>query len=426
MRVSRQIFIEIFRRPFRSILMFLTVFIMVGFTVFGSFLQSIEGNISQAFLAKTGCYVGVQIDAFSELSDWAGLLEKILVLKHVNGYNSIGRALKCEPVNFTNVDYDGNIMPDGVSQVYLMGGCDTGYIDFFRNDDMKLIEGEMPSDKHGGVAVDKNMLDKNGLHIGDTITLSYGEYQYSMRIIGVYETAVIPKIESNMQGFYDETTSSYIFCDYDSYMQFNKTSVLNMLKFFVDDYHELDAVCGEIEKIVGDAGEYALVVNGLESELENTGSLIPFLKKASGMVVGFNYICCAVVLGLMMVLWLKSHAQMIMIYKILGYNELKIILRIVSEIIIIELFAGGISYLVMSIILKSTGAKFLEKLIITSGNRTVLMNFNHRFGGIEALGHFDGGTALFYVLILIFISIAMAVGVGIYMSRMKIWQLKKM
>lgn len=405
--------------------MFLTMLCMVFFTVFGSFLRSIVGNMNNMFITKEGCSIDVQIDSFSKLSDWDGLLDSIMELEHIEGYDSMSMGRLCTPLNFSNVDYEGNVLAYGESsKVYVEGGCYTEYIDSFRNGEMKLVDGVLPSLEHPGVAVDKNIAEKNGLHIGDVISVASEEAEVDMELVGIYDTYMVPKVEAEINGFYKESANSYLFCDYGSYVKLTGYERLNLLRFYVDEYANLDASLRQIKELTAD--KEALVINCIKNLMQNTGSLVPFLEKCSKMVLGFNYISCAVIMGLMIMLWMRSHAKMIMIYKILGQNELGIIAKIICEILVIEFISGGAGFFAAAYVLKQRGSGLVEKLIITSGNRIVLMNFNSNFGGIEALGAFDGAAAAGYVVALVVTALATAALAGVYMSRMKVWELRRM
>lgn len=425
MKTAKQVWIEIIRRPFRSLLMCFTVFVLALFTVFGSFIRGIVGNIYQSFVRMEGYSIDVQVDAFNELSDWNKVLAQFMEMEHVDGYNNtIEMKELCAPVNFKNVDYYGNEISDVQSEedemVWLVGNCDTKYYSSFRNEEMKLVEGVFPSLGNPGVAVDKNVAKTNNLHIGDEICVSLYDMEMCLNIMGIYETFDIPRVETEKEGYYKDSINSFLFCDYENYIRLTGKSDISIMRFFIDAYENMEA-CQE-KMAVLTAGQNALVVNTIQNHMNDTGSMISFLKNCSGLVLGFNYVASVVILGLMILLWLRSHKQMIMIYKILGQNVLKISGKIVCEIFLLEAVSGVFGFLVACLVLHNHGKEMIDWMMTISGNRTALLNL----GESVELYSFHVPEALGFVVVLLFVSILFSFLAGVYVSGMRVRDLRRM
>ena len=106
MNVIRQILAEILQRPFRTFLMSITLFILVAFTVLGSFLHNMVENIYHTFIEMRGCSIYVQENDFSTLSDWEVLISQVSDIPDIVGYNTcMPLQTLCEAVDFYNSDY---------------------------------------------------------------------------------------------------------------------------------------------------------------------------------------------------------------------------------------------------------------------------------------------------------------------------------
>ena len=422
MSTAKQIFIEIIRRPFKTILMCFTVFILVVFTVFGSFIRGISGNIYSDFVRLEGYSVDVQIDEFKELSDWNIILEQLMGLEHVVGYNNTHEARTlCNAVDFTNVDFHGNEAADtGRSRmVYLVGNCNTEYYSSFRNEEMKLIDGLLPSTENPGAAIDINIAEKNNLNIGDSICVSLYGTEFALNIIGIYETLIIPRVEADTEGFYMDSINSFLFCDYENYVKLAGKCDINLIRFYIDEYDNMKKCRSEMKELISE--QNALVVDTIENHAANTGTLIPVLNNCSSIVLYINYIVCITILGLLIILWIRGHSKMIIIYKILGQNEYKITGKIIGEIFIIELVSGIMGFASAALFLKHQGRAIIDRITTVSGNKTVMMNL----ADTEGLYSFHASEAAGFVGVLLLISMVIAFFAGIYMSFMKVQKLKK-
>lgn len=424
MSTAKQIFIEIIRRPFKTILMCFTVFILVVFTVLGSFIRGISGNIYSDFVRLEGYSIDVQIDEFKELSDWDNLLEQLTGVEHVIGYNNTHEArILCNAVNFSNVDFEGNeatSIQTGRSQmVYLVGNCNTEYYSSFRNEEMKLIEGILPSTENPGAAIDINIAEKNNLNIGDSICVSLYGTELTLDVIGIYETLIIPRVEADTEGFYMDSINSFLLCDYESFMKLAGKCDINLTRFYIDEYDNMKKCRSEMKELISE--QNALVVDTIENHAANTGTLIPALNNCSSIVLYINYIVCITILGLLIILWIRGHSKMIIIYKILGQNEFKIAGKIIGEIFIIELASGIMGFVSAALFLKHQGRAIIDRITTVSGNKTVMMNL----ADTEGLYSFHASEAAGFVGVLLLISMVIAFFAGIYMSFMKVQKLKK-
>lgn len=356
MGIFKRIFMEIIRRPYRAITLALIILVLSLMSMIGFFLKDVVNAYYKEFVRMDGysIFVGRTDNENEHAVMQDKVRDEILAMNHIVGYNNVEDLnFNCKPVNFKNVPYksDSIYTQSGESNdITLYGNIDTSFYQSFRNGYMILKEGVFPSNRNKGVIIDSILADSNSLSIDSTIEL-YNEANakpISLKVVGIYETLKAPEVEITNNGskFYTVSPSSYIFCDYDSFNEINSSiHIISSLKFYVDEYDNIEKTYNEIKNtVLPKQGYYA--VNCLENSLDCYGTVIFTLQNSASNILSFTYITSLIILFLMTLLWMKDHYYEAGIYIALGTEKRKVVMYFVLEIIIISIISLGVSLLI--------------------------------------------------------------------------------
>lgn len=356
MGIFKRIFMEIIRRPYRAITLALIILVLSLMSMIGFFLKDVVNAYYKEFVRMDGysIYVGRTDNETEQAVMQDKVRDDILAMNHIVGYNNVEDLnISCKPVNFKNVPYESDSIytQSGESNdITLCGNIDTSFYQSFRNGYMILKEGVFPNNRNKGAIIDSILADSNGLSIDSTIEL-YNESNtkpISLKVVGIYETLKAPEVEiiNNGGKFYTVSPSSYIFCDYDSFNEINSsTHIISSLKFYVDEYDNIEKTYNELKNTVLPTQEY-YAVNCLENSLDCYGTVIFTLQNSASNILSFTYITSLIILFLMTLLWMKDHYYEAGIYIALGTEKRKIVMYFVLEIIIISIISLGASLLI--------------------------------------------------------------------------------
>ena len=341
MRPWKRVVIEIIRRPFRAIILAMTIFTLSILSMMGNFLKDAVNTGYKQYVNLEGYSIGVDKGSEGDIS--SQIIEEILRLDYVVGYNNNGNyQFDYKPVNFKNIPYksDSYASVKTSANITLCGNLNTHLYSSFRNGNMILKDGVFPSSQQKGVIIDSMLADKNDLVIGNKIEL-YNDFNDSIMtlgVVGIYETLEPPEIEaySEQAIYYTISPSSYIFCDYDSFFEFNDLdNSLMSLIFYVDEYEHIEPVYNKIKEILPE-DEY-IVANLLKSRTSDYGEVINKLADTSKLLLQFTYITSLIILFLMTLLWMRDHYYETGIYIALGTSKIQIVMYFLAEILLITL-----------------------------------------------------------------------------------------
>lgn len=364
MGLWKRIVTEIIRRPFRTIILAITILVLSVMSMIGGFLQNVVKNAYQEYVSLEGYSIAVENRTEDNIP--SELLEKILSLDHVIGYNHLANyEYSFKPINFINIPYESTSYTsvNKSENITLCGNINTNLYSTFRNDKMVLKEGEFPSLRQRGVIVDSILAAKNRLEIGNNIELysDIDDRTIAFKIVGIYETKVAPEIEINNNNgtYYTISPNSYIFCDYDSILELQNSDILlSSLTFYIDEYENMEEVYNKIKDIAPEQ-KYSLI-NCLESTLSYYGTVIVTLESTAKNLLRFTYITSLMILFLMTLLWMRDHYYEAGIYIALGIEKIKIVLYFVTEILLIAIITLGTSFIFVRGIVYTYREKLLD------------------------------------------------------------------
>lgn len=347
----RQALMELKGKPFKSLLIAAVVAVMAVFCGMAAFFGSSVNSFYRSFANLSGYSIVAEIDAYHQLDDWSSVIGKIKEMEHIAGYNNAVKAFAlCQPLNFSNVPYEGSDPGPGADMVYISGNIHGEFNDYFRNHLFELVEGEFPAEQDEGIVVARALTEQNHAGIGDTLVLDYNGNHVEFRICGIYEVLQAPRLEVS-NGYYEVSANSILFCSYGGYVRLGGRSESHMIAFFVDDYDNMEECSRYIESLMPPE-EDTVVNNLIVSQEIQMSEVISLMRRMAVLATGMVFVLCAGVLSLVMLLWLRGHAKMIAIYQTLGQSPFYMLGILLIEILFVTVPAAvltaGLMYAIIS------------------------------------------------------------------------------
>lgn len=346
MSLFRRAYLGIIRRPLPSIALFVAITSMSVAFVYGSFIKDVVASFYSQLESLQG--IGLYVEnrtATEEVKIEDSIVDELLTKEHIVGCNRTYIA-SCNPVDFRNVPYEsqrGLTIAQETNLVTLIGNMDVSFYSTFRNEFMKLIEGNYPTATTQGILIDQNLADCNQIALNSYVTIYSNENDEAIRVkvVGIYETLQSPRKEvlnGNDASFYIES-SSYIFCDIATYGRVGKVdSMEHILHIYVDEQEHLDEVHQSLSKSGLFAGD-CYIANAQENELGGNSIVIATLKNSARSILLVTFFTSIAIIFLLTLLWMKKHTYEAGIYMALGIPKVKIVLTFILELWMLSLGA---------------------------------------------------------------------------------------
>lgn len=368
MGIGKRTLYGIIKRPFRSIsLTAILAASMIG-TLFGIYLESMLHGYQGVIQQQTGFCISLFAKKEEEgIPD--ELAERIGNQEFVLGYNA-ETSMDVMPLDFQNyippevLDGDFDFAGDK-SQVRLWGSVNTEYSSYFFQQQAVLAEGKFPEKGSNEVLVEQEFAAYNHLHVSDKIHVpreTDGE-AVTLEIAGIYErnqgiseTLMI----SSVNGFYQNTPFSYIFCDYGVLEQMAGGRIpKSVYSFYARDEKGTEKLETYVKELNLDESlyEYSNLAKEAESNFSN---ILGTLQKSSRTFLLIANISIYGILFLMTFLWMRDHCREAGIYIALGRNRFAILLDYMLELAVIACAAFSLSFAVFRAILSRYGNLFLR------------------------------------------------------------------
>lgn len=339
MGTIKQTLIEVLRKPFYHIIIFLSVFLLVSFMAFGMMLEKIIDSYYGSFADMSGYCIAAEIDGFQSLADWNETIAEIKENEHIIAYNNgIKMEREVLPVNFKNVPYQDE-GKDGISEtVDIIGNIDTMHSSYFRNAEFELEKGIFPGEQNPGVLVHTQLAEENGLAVGDTIGIEWDGAQINLNIVGTYQVNHIPQEEIVLGNgtYYVNRDSSIMFCDYSTFVLLRKTEDCRIIDFYVDEYENMESCCTYIRELLEDKPD-TMVVDTIENQAIQMSHTISLIDGMADTVLRLTYVMSILIMTFLLVFWVRKHGYMIYTYRVLGKSSGSIFGILFCEILIVTL-----------------------------------------------------------------------------------------
>ncbi len=356
---------EIIRRPVRSLLLAIAAAVFAAFCVFGCFLTSLSDSFYRVFVGMSGYSISVEIEGYTEISDWDEVIERIMECEHISTYsNGIEASAQCSPVDFVNVDYEGEVHEgDDDSGVYVYGYVDISQSSMFRNGELILVEGEYPSQDSPGVVIDENLAKGNGIGVGDSVAVIFQDRKITLTVTGIYHAETVPRTEAeSADGYYTDAVESLLFCDYWSMAELKGSQEAQMMAFYIDDYKNMDECLAYVDSVLEELGIYGYASDDIEDEAEEMADIFQLLDRMDRIVVSFAYVLCGAIVVGMCILWLRTHKGSFAICRILGESPVRIVGWTLTEATLVTVPMMAAMAGITAVCLRANAASVMQTL----------------------------------------------------------------
>lgn len=275
-------------------------------------------------------------------------IEKISSVSGISQFNIATVTTAVNPVNFTRIeelDVDQSTDKKGVS---LIGNKNMELNTNVLSGNLSIKEGRMTSDNDIDVCViSEELALQNDLQIGNVLT--FNDYHnrehstiYEAEIIGIYhvEQAMTPYMNGDTY-----RSENVIFTDlrFPEKAEGNDQDPLFEKAYFkVENVNEYDVIKNSIKQINLDWSRYDLIDNNgnLDTMSQNFNSL----ESMSELLIWIIACASFVILFLVFVFWIKNRVLEVGVFLSLGLSKLQIISQILLEAWLIAIVAITISF----------------------------------------------------------------------------------
>lgn len=288
------------------------------------------------------------------------IIDKVMETDGIQSYDGMAQYLVS-----TNIEVIPGTVPvkdTYRNRVYCRGVTGTENSSFFRDGTLKLVEGShVPAEGGGHVAViSKDLAEKNGLRIGDSITLTEeGGSKTEIEIIGLFEVVKQVPAYTGVNTF--DKLENQIFSSIQTFPDLSPGSVAGYqsVVFAVNDPAQLDRIVSELKK------DESIDWRAFKVETNNKtyqDAAAP-LEKFQALITTILILIVAVgavVLSLILAMWTKSRIHETGVLLSIGFRKTSVIGQYLAEVLLIAVFAFGLSCFSSSLIAGQIGNSLLQ------------------------------------------------------------------
>lgn len=305
------------------------------------------------------------------------MIEEIAAIDGIESYNTA----KWTIVNLFHNDSPMKVLDDQeytADQFYGTGCFDSEYSPLFLSGALRLTEGSHVSGEGHGILLCKDVAEKYGLSIGDTIEVKNGNPSdplISCKIAGLYEVIADNSDEQATMArpstFYDY--EDYIFTSMDTMTEVlasynaSEGNGISSVDFFVSDAAELERIVQKVQSNTTiDWNAYYITVNNevyerIAASVSDTGMLITTLIVVITVV-------SMVLIVLILSMTMRSRKREMGILLAIGIEKTAILLQYMLEILLIAVLAFPLAYLSSKQVAGTLGTLFgktVENVMVT-------------------------------------------------------------
>ena len=382
MGTMKRAFLYVTRKKGKSILLFLILLVMATFVLTGLSIEKSSQEAQQSLREALGGEFEVVVD-FSENNPYAKrendgegnvnlyteypitqeIIDAVMTVNGIKSYDAATHTLVS-----TNLDiFSGNVpmKAEFNNLIYARTVVGTENNIFFQSEKFKLIEGSHITGNENNVAIiSKDLAEKNDLKLGDTISLQ-SDNSVDIKIIGIYE---ILKPDSPFENIVTyEVAENQIFIDLHTLQSLfgDVPTGFDSVTFYIYDPAQLDNIISEVNKLSSIDWQAFNVITNNETYLEAAAPLQKVQTLVTTMIIVIVLVS-VIILSLVLTMWGRSRIHETGIFLSLGIAKSKIIGQYLTEVLIIAIFAFGLSYLTSNVVAKQLASGLLQQVTATS------------------------------------------------------------
>ena len=336
--------------------------------------EEVRGTTGASFTVERDISTGGWTSGYSTQEFMTDdMIKEIAAVDGIEGYDA---SLITLP-NFFNDKGEEFVTVENYSY-YCYGSYNSQYHELFLSGRFELVEGKhITDDMSDGVIISKQLADRNGLKVGDTVTgIYYPENNtpaVDMEIVGLFDIVADKDDAVNM---YDDASyydySNYVFCSMEAAEGLIKGwgedgEGISEAYYYVSDAAQLDSIIKEVQSISSiNWNNYKITSNdevyqNISSSLSDTGTLITTL------IVVITVVSMVLII-LILSMSVRSRKREMGILLAVGIAKPAVILQYILETALIAIVAFPLAYLSSRQVAGTLGSLFgkaAENVVVT-------------------------------------------------------------
>ena len=336
--------------------------------------EEVRGTTGASFTVERDISTGGWTSGYSTQEFMTDdMIKEIAAVDGIEGYDA---SLITLP-NFFNDKGEEFVTVENYSY-YCYGSYNSQYHELFLSGRFELVEGKhITDDMSDGVIISKQLADRNGLKVGDTVTgIYYPENNtpaVDMEIVGLFDIVADKDDAVNM---YDDASyydySNYVFCSMEAAEGLIKGwgedgEGISEAYYYVSDAAQLDNIIKEVQSISSiNWNNYKITSNdevyqNISSSLSDTGTLITTL------IVVITVVSMVLII-LILSMSVRSRKREMGILLAVGIAKPSVILQYILETALIAVVAYPLAYLSSRQVAGAIGTLFgkaAENVVVT-------------------------------------------------------------
>lgn len=254
----------------------------------------------------------------------------------------------------------------------VFGVCGTETDELFTTDTLTLTEGRHITSENQSVAIiSQDLAERNELHIGDYITThiynseddDFTGEEIRVQIIGLF-TPNVTEQPGETVTIYDKIQNR-IFVDLQTAIRVSNDKInygFSAVSVTIDDPQNMEQVVSAVKKLpVIDWNAFTIE---LDNEVyEKAAAPLFTLNELVVTLLMVIIVVSAIILALVLTLWTKTRIHEIGVFLSVGIRKSAIIMQYLIEVLLISVFAFGLSYFSSNAIAGQIGNHLLEQSV---------------------------------------------------------------
>lgn len=400
MSIIKRAFLYVARKRGKTILLFAILLIMATFVLTGLSIwkasEAAQLNLRQSLGGKFDIYVDWENSPYvvkeiikdNELDEETGKTSNsFLIYSTVQLTPEEIAAINSVPgVKYSSARYDVlarfdnlSLFPGTVSvaenlqhRTKVFGVCGTETDELFTTGTLTLTEGRHITSEDQSVAIiSGDLAEKNELHIGDYITTHIynpedGDFtgeEMQVQIIGLFTPNVTEQLGETVTTF--DKIQNRIFMDLQTSIKINNDEInygFSAVNVTIDDPLNMKQVVSAVKNLpVIDWNAFTIEIDN--EVYEKAAAPLTTLNELVVTLLVVIIVVSAIILALILTLWTKTRIHEIGVFLSVGIWKSAVIGQYLTEVLLIAVFAFGLSYFTSDAVAGQIGNHLLEQSV---------------------------------------------------------------
>lgn len=379
MNFVKRAMLYVTRKRGKSILLLVILLIMSSFVLTGLAIgkasESTQEDLRKALGSKFQVSVNYSEDnpycimktvdtgmiVYTEMPVTQEVISAIMNVQGIEGYDATSELLLAvDDVVFTPGTIPIKEQFKSMVNTLIVGDSESN--SYFTSGQVNLIQGQhiRSADSHVAI-ISKNLAERNGLSIGDTLTLQ-SDNTATVKIIGLYEIKSTDSVLAQVTSY--DKLENKIFFDLDTLQQLvpDRTAGFDMAIFKVTDPAELENIVEQV-KSLSNVDWQAFSINADNQTYLQAAAPLEKLNDLVITLLIVIVVVSAIILSLILTMWAKSRIHETGVFLSVGIGKASILGQYLVEALLIAVLAFGLSFFTSNAIANEIGNGLLQQNI---------------------------------------------------------------